>query len=989
VLVPPNMGSSRRFRAPLCALVLLSPVASGAVVNPEEYRGRPISQIRFEPATQPLPAEQLRKILPIDAKMPLDPTKIRAAIKALYATGRFSDVAIEAQPATGGGVTVLIRTVDQWFIGPVEVHGKVKAPPNRGQLASATRLELGQPYEEDSLQKAVSSIENLLKRNGLYHANVDSQVTRDDQHQQVALTFIVDSGKRSRLETPEITGNPGMPVDKVAAATKYKGWFRWKLATSENVQAGERNVEKKYEKQDRLTAAVILKGREYDAENDRVKPKLEVNGGPKVKITAEGAKVSKGKLKKYVPVFDQGTVNRDLLVLGARNLRDYFQSNGYFEVTVDFHNENQGPDLEKIVYTVTPGTRHKLVHVDIKGNRYFQTDALRERMFLQPAGFLYLRHGRYSEGFAKSDENAISALYKANGFRDVQVDIRTIDNYKGKKNAVGAEVTVTEGPQYFVDSFKITGINEQDAAALAGRLASVSGQPFSEANVGVDRDYLLSHYQSIGYPDIIFDWKMTDAAEPHHVNVEYIIDEGERRYVRDLLLSGMHITRQRLVRPLIDMKSGDPLSWTEMGRMQQGLYNLGVFDKVDMAIQNPGGTEPDKYVVYHLQEGHRYSIAVGAGAEFARFGGSQTSLNNPGGATGFAPRGSFDISRLNLWGLGHTLSLKTAYSTLDRRASLTYYAPRYKNVEGRNITVTGLYDDERDVLTFSARRYQSSAQLSQKISKATQALFRFSYTVATVNSGTLKIEPLLIPLLSQPDHTGMLSASLIQDRRDDPLNAHRGIYNTLDFGVSDRVFGSTRNFTRFLGRNSYYHRLGQHFVLASNTEFGWIAQFAIPNGVERAQAIPLPERFFGGGSTSMRGFPDNQAGPRDLVTGFPIGGNALLFHSTEFRFPLIGNNIDGVFFHDMGNVYSSLGNISFSYHQSDITNFDYMVHAAGFGIRYRTPLGPIRVDLAYSLNPPTFNGLKGSYQDLLFGTAPAVRQSVSHFQFFFSIGQAF
>src|SRR5207237_6694602 len=179
------------------------------------------------------------------------------------------------------------------------------------------------------------------------------------------------------------------------------------------------------------------------------------------------------------------------------------------------------------------------------------------------------------------------------------------------------------------------------------------------------------------------------------------------RYVRDLLLSGLHTTRQRLVQPLIRLKSGDPLSWTEMGRMQQGLYNLGVFDKVDMAIQNPGGVFPDTYVLYHLEEGHRYSVAVGGGAEIANFGGSQTSLDNPAGTTGFAPRASFDISRLNLWGLGHSLTLKTAYSTLDRRASLTYYAPRYHNVEGRNISVTALYDNESDVLTFKARRYEA------------------------------------------------------------------------------------------------------------------------------------------------------------------------------------------------------------------------------------------------------------------------------------------
>ena len=131
-----------------------------------------------------------------------------------------------------------------------------------------------------------------------------------------------------------------------------------------------------------------------------------------------------------------------------------------------------------------------------------------------------------------------------------------------------------------------------------------------------------------------------------------------------------------------------------------------------------------------------------------------------------------------------------------------------------------------------------------------------------------------------------------------------------------------------------------------------------------------------------------------------MGGNALFFNNTELRFPLIGENIQGVFFHDMGNIFSSLGDISFRYKQKDLQDFDYTVHAVGFGVRYQTPVGPVRLDLAYSLNPPSFNGFSGTPDQLLQcnpNASPSAepsycqpsRQSVSHFQFFFSIGQTF
>ena len=113
------------------------------------------------------------------------------------------------------------------------------------------------------------------------------------------------------------------------------------------------------------------------------------------------------------------------------------------------------------------------MHVEIKGNRYFTAEMLRERMFLQPAGFLYLRRGRYSQGFAKRDEDSVTALYKSNGFRDVQVTTRTIENYQGKNAAVAAEVTVTEGPQYFVEGFKVTGMQQVEGPEITSQLASV------------------------------------------------------------------------------------------------------------------------------------------------------------------------------------------------------------------------------------------------------------------------------------------------------------------------------------------------------------------------------------------------------------------------------------------------------------------------------------------------------------------------------------
>jgi outer membrane protein assembly factor BamA len=430
-----------------------------------------------------------------------------------------------------------------------------------------------------------------------------------------------------------------------------------------------------------------------------------------------------------------------------------------------------------------------------------------------------------------------------------------------------------------------------------------------------------------------------------------------------------------------------------MTETQHRLYDLGIFAKVETAIQNRDGLESRKYVLYEMDEARRYSLAAGFGAELGRIGGCSNCLDAPAGQTGFAPRVSLDVTRNNLWGLAHSLSLRTRASTLNQRALLNYSWPRFYNRSTLALSFTGLYENSRDVRTFSFRRQEGSVQLSQRLSKATTLFYRYTYRRVSVDESTLKITPFLIPLLSQPVRLGMLGGNLIQDRRDDPVDSRKGVYNTIDLGLAQRVFGSQRDFLRFLGRNATYHQIGKRFVLARSTELGDIFAFNYTGDI--LTAIPLPERFFGGGGTSHRGFPENQAGPRDPLTGFPLGGTAVLFNQTELRFPLIGENIGGVLFHDAGNIYSSIRNISFRVSQRDLQDFDYMVHAAGFGVRYRTPIGPVRVDLAYSINPPRFFGFNGSEQDLRdagvnpCATGKCVDRSVSHFQFHFSIGQTF
>lgn len=990
----------------LCALAVSTGAALGQVT---QFEGKRITGIQFTPAEVLDPAD-LAKALPFKKGDVLHTDDVGTAIDALFATGCFRDIVVQADDAAGG-VVLRFATQPAWFVGSVSVLGRVHVPPNRAQIHSTAQLSLGSEFRDEDVAHAQKAIEDLFKSNGLYESTVTSEVERAPNHQQVFITFHIVEHKRAHYEAPVIEGKPLLSNGTIYHATGWRipiiHW--WRQVTALRTHKGVQGLLAKYQKQDRLRAAVDLKNLDYDAAKRLVRPTLDITPGPRVQVKAIEAKVSQGTLKKYVPVFQVHAIDTDLLVQGQRNLVNYFQSEGYYNVDITFRVQPVHDDLETVEYVISRGQRFRLKRITIVGNHYFTLDAIRERMYMEPAAFLVLSHGRYSEAFQGKDEASISELYRSNGFRDVKVNCTVDHNYDGKAGDIAVTVHIDEGPQWLVDAMTLKGANQVDRNLLLARCTSMPGQPFAEQNLAIDRDEILTYYYEHGFPNATFQAAWSPSGKPDRANVTYSITEGDRIYVRGVLTRGLQITKPSIVAKQITMKAGDPFSPVEETDIQKDLYNLGVFARVDTAVQNSDGDTDHKYVLYDFQEANRYSIGIGVGAMAGRFGTpGSNSLSSPAGSVGLSPEFSLDVSRLNFLGRGQMVGLHGLYSTLEHRGALTYQIPNFMDVPTRTLTFSVLYDNALNIQTFASTREEASVEEAEQVTKTLNAKIRFAYRRVSVNDVIIPV--LLVPQFEQSVRIGILSGTLVWDRRDNPENAHRGMYNTADFGLAGTFFGSQRDFGRVLLRNATYYSLGKRLVLARQTQFGVIKPFSPPQGVSALESIPLPERFFGGGPDTLRAFAFNEAGPRDtgasLVpggsasqpTGLPLGGNALFYNNIELRFPLLGPNIGGVLFHDMGNVFSSLGNMSFRYTQRNLQDFDYTVHAVGFGIRYKTPVGPIRLDLAYALNPPSFTGFNGTPLQLLScnpntmaasGPCAIGRNNTGHFQFFFSIGQMF
>jgi outer membrane protein assembly complex protein YaeT len=949
------------------------------------FEGKTVAQISFLPVNQPLTGVQLAGRLPFHAGSTFHEADLRAAIQSLFSTGRYADISVDARD-DGDRVELLIHTKPAYFVGHVEVNG-VKLPPNNGQLMAATKLKLGTPFVEGDKNQALESLRDILRQNGFYSAQVSADVQYEDKWEQANVRFTVVDGKRAHYESPLISGDTKQLPADIIRATRWRRLYGflnlgWQQVTEARTRQGVENVRRYYEKRNLLESTVTLTKLDYHQQSNTVQPSLQIAAGPRIAVRIVGARISSSKLLQIIPIFQEKSIDTDLLLEGDQSLIQYLQDEGYFEAEVT-HSVASGKNAsEQIVsYQVTRGSRHKFVHLEITGNHYFQDQTIRERLSVQPASLPRYPFGKFSREYLRQDVQSVENLYLSNGFRDVKVTPIIKDDYRDIDNHLALTLRIEEGKQWLVSDIRLEGMTLADEKEITAMLASSRNQPYSDVSVADDRENILNYYYSRGYLNATFDLLTTPDPETKTVTLRYLVRAGPRKFVRQVLVSGLRTTRPGLVFDRIELKPDTPLSLSQETDSQRRLYDLGIFARVNTSIQDPDGDEDNKYVLYDIDEASHYSLNFGVGAQIARIGGGVTSLDNPAGSTGFAPRVAVGVSRINLFGLGQTLGLQTAASTIEQKAALTYFIPQFISNEKLSLTMTALIENSNDIETFTAHRREGSAQLSQKISRAFTFQYRLVFRNVTLSH--LKINNLLVPLLSQPETVGQGEFSIIQDRRDDPTDAHSGYYTTLDLSYAPGFLGSQTHFARGSFRNSTYKAFGRDLVFARSTQFGLISRTG------GRDSIPLAERLYSGGSTSLRSFPDFEAGPRDTVSGFPLGGNALLTNTFELRFPLFGDNLGGVLFNDAGNVYKSLGDVSFRFRQRNLQDFNYMVQGFGFGIRYRTPIGPVRLDLSFSPDAPRFFGLKGTEQDLIDNTAISTVQKINAFQFHFSLGQAF
>jgi outer membrane protein insertion porin family len=947
--------------------------------------------------------EWLESLLPQKVNQPLDKYKVRRSVQALYDTGRFSEIQVEAQRNPQGEVMLTFAARENFFFGSIRVEGAPN-PPSDNQLVNAGRLTLGELFTEEKIAAAIQGMQHSLQDDGYYKASIQTFYEWDSRNQQVKVLFAVGRGAPAKVGAVYVTGSPGVSEDEVR---EQAGIHAGDRVSAARLTRALQRLRKSYQKNRRLEAQVTVSARVYHPETNALDYTFDIVRGARVEVKVEGAKLSGRIVKKLVPIYEENAVDEDLLNEGARNIRDYLQTQGYFDAEVTYkQTQATSDDRRQIVYQINKGDRKRFVELEILGNKYFHREDIRERMAMQPAGGLIL-WGIFSQGLLARDIQSIQNLYQSNGFLEAKAAPQVEDNYQDK-GRLKVTLTINEGPQTKVGKLTIEGNAALSSDEIRGIIAATEGQPYSDSLLVSDQTEVMDAYYNRGFSNVRFDYStQPQPGDPTHIDVTYKITEGPQVYVEKVLISGLHYTRPKVVDREMKIKADAPLSQQEMLDSQRRLYDTGLFNEVNLAVQNPEGEATHKNINFQFTEAKRYTFNYGAGLQVQT--GQPAGTANPQGSTGISPNVSFDATRQNFRGRNHTVMLKTRYGNLDKMALIGYEAPRLLDSENFNLDFTTLYEQTNDVKTYTAKRLEGAVEVKHNLDRATTLLYRAIYR--RVSTSNLVIDPNLVPLFSQPVRVGMPDFNYLRNTRDNDIESHKGSLSTLDFGVASRYFGSEPNFVRVtVQHSSYYQFYKRRWVLARSTRVGAEEPFAGtsaaiappgPGAPPPSSFIPLPERFLAGGSTSHRGFGVNQAGPRDLATGFQLGGEALFLNNIELRtpplpFPWVGNNLSAAVFNDVGNVFTTpidmVHNIGRFRQQnrsscldpnSQVCNFNYMSVAVGAGIRYRTPVGPVSFDVGYNVNPPAFPINRPS------DGSPPRADVLRHFNFFFNIGQTF
>ena len=960
----------RLLAAAICVLL----TSGDAYADIRDFLGRTIVDVRVEVGGALYSEPTVLQLIETRVGESMSMERVRESIDHLVGLGRFEDIRVFAEPSPTQPNGILVR----WALVPVqriariEFDGNVAFSP--GTLRSEIVERVGALPVTTQVDAIVQALAAFYAERGYRRVNVQPQLRAADVPERATLTLTIDAGPRAVIGVVDIRGDAGASPDAVIADMGLERGRPYDApAMAARVEAFEASLRERgyYEANVDVTTDF--------GDDNAANLVVDIERGPRVRVVFAGDPLPENRRETLVPIRQERSVDLDLLEDASRNIEAFLRQQGYRSAEARYVRE-ESPGEMVLTFTVTRGPLHRLASIDIAGNSELSRAVIAPLLALQPGE-------PFSESRVATVASAVTELYRVRGFAraTVKPDVQVMAPVKeGGQDVrpVAVRLVVNEGPATIVGTVAIDGTAAVDESKVMSLLGLTSGRPFYRPQLDADRDAIERLYRNEGFRNVRAEVTSTLSSDGRTLDVRWVIVEGARTIVDRVLVSGNARTSADLIRGEISLQPGRPLGDDAVIESQRALAALGLFRRVRI-IELPHSGSFTRDIMIEVEEAPATTIDYGGGLEVGRRlrTGDDSQAEE---RIDVAPRGFFQISRRNLWGKNRSITVFTRVSLRPRdpgadadpgdtggyglneyRLLGTFREPRVFGRTG-DVQLTGFLEQAiRSSFNFNRRgvRLAFSRQFAQALTISSH------YSFDQTRLFDVQIAPedqLLIDRLFPQVRLSAVTGSLLRDTRNDVIDPERGTLSGVEASVAARGLGSEVGFAKTSVQGFAYRRLpGRGGVtVAAGVRVGLAVGFerVLEDGTV-VDDVPASERFFAGGNSTVRGFVLDRLGTPETLNedGFPEGGAGLVVANVELR-SAYWKGVGAVGFFDAGNVFQAASDISLA----------KLRPAAGVGLRYRSPLGPLRVDLGFNLDRqllPTGERERGAVFHLSLGQA--------------------
>lgn len=643
-------------------------------------------------------------------------------------------------------------------------------------------------------------------------------------------------------------------------------------------------------------------------------------------IRLEGASEVKDEdIRKKILIRTATILDMNRVRQSVEAIRDHYVEQGFFLAEIDYKLVPRPENLVDVVFVIREHAKVKVQRIEFLGNHNIPADELKKHIATQEGSLLSFLTGKgtFAREQFEQDLQRLEFYYNTKGFVEVRFE-QPVVSLSRDRRFILISITIHEGPQYRVGEVDVTGDMLFPKEELMKKLSLKPGEIFNAMNVQKDAMALGDKYKDLGYAFANVGNATNFRREELLLDFTYVIQKGETARFGRIEITGNEGTRDWTIRRELRIYEGDLYNETKLRDSEARIRRLGFFEKVE--IRPKPAQAPDEVdVVVEVKERQTGAFSVGAG-----FSSVENFLFQA------------QISKQNFLGRGQNLRLEATLSSLRRYFVLSFDDPYFLDTDW----TFGFSAFNTDLANYNFS--QSSTGMDLTLGRRFADFFSVAATyrlegVDVRAGGQEGVADVPVANLDQTGLTSSLAATFAFDNRDDRMFPTKGNVSSVSLEWAGSQIGSDFDFIRMQVRSRQYFPLIWGAVAKIAGSWGYIFS---PTG----QPVPIFERFQVGGIFTVRGFERASLGPSIPVgsardpnaypASFKIGGAQQLVFNAEIEFPIFQQiGVRGVVFFDAGNAYDD----------GDWPNPLHMRTAAGFGIRWWSPIGPLRFEWGFPL----------------------------------------